>query len=131
MNTQSRFSDRVSLNAGVGYGITGNYGVANVQTGNPRTSEGPDSRSFNAALNWHLVPNRLVGAITCTYDSYTDGKNIFPQPGVRQRSVQNRTGNVVGVRLLYVFILGRRKRRATSSLCQCVMTYRRTLTPKA
>jgi hypothetical protein len=102
LNTQTRFSDRVSLNAGVAYGITGSYGVANVQTGNPRTSEGPDARSFNAAINCHLVPNRLVGAITYTYTSDTDGKNIFPSP-VSDNSVQNRTGNVVGVRLMYVF----------------------------
>jgi hypothetical protein len=100
--TQLRFSDRVSVNAGVGYGITGNFGVANVQTGNPRTSEGPDSRSFNAAINWHLVPNRLVGAITYMYNSYTDSQNIFPNPA-SDNSVQNRTGSVVGVRLLYVF----------------------------
>ena len=39
--TQTRFSDRLSLNAGVGYATTGNYGVANAQSGNPRTSEGP------------------------------------------------------------------------------------------
>ena len=34
--------------------------------------------------------------------SYTDSKNIFPNPA-SDNSVQNRTGSVVGVRLLYVF----------------------------
>jgi hypothetical protein len=81
---------------------TGSYGVANVESGNPRTSEGPDTRSVDAALNYHLVPNRLVGALTYAYNNYTDSKNTFPNPA-SNTSVTNRFGNVVGVRLMYAF----------------------------
>jgi hypothetical protein len=100
--TQARFSERASLNAGVGLATTGSFGVDNSQKGNPRTSEGPDARAFNLALNYHLVPNRVVAALAYTYDSDTDSKNVFPNPA-SNTAVENRFGNVFGVRLLYVF----------------------------
>jgi hypothetical protein len=102
VETQSRFSRRVSVNLGASFASTGSYGVANVVSGNPRTSEGPDTRSVDVALNYHLVPNRLVAAATYTFNSYSDSQNIFPNP-VSNTSVTGRFGNVVGVRLLYAF----------------------------
>ena len=74
----------------------------NTQKSNPRTSEGPDIGSFNAAFNYHLVPNRVVGAITYTYNRYTDSRNVFPNPAA-SIAVEHRFGNVVGARLMYVF----------------------------
>jgi hypothetical protein len=100
--TQTRFRDRMSLNAGVGYATTGSFGVDNTQKSNPRTSEGPDTGSFNAALNYHLLPNRVVAAITYTYNHYTDSKNVFPN-AASNTAVENRVGNVLGIRLMYLF----------------------------
>ena len=100
--TQTRFSRRASLNVGASLATTGSYGVVNVESGNPRTSEGPDTRSVDVALNYHFVPNRFVGALTYTYNNDTDSKNIFPNPA-SNTSVTNRFGNVVGVRLMYAF----------------------------
>ena len=100
--TQTRFSPRVSLNLAASLATTGSYGVANVQSGNPRVSEGPDTRSVDTALNFHLVPNRFVAALTYAYNNYTDSTNTFPKPA-SNTSVTNRFGNVVGVSLMYAF----------------------------
>jgi hypothetical protein len=102
LDTQTRFTDRVSLNAGVSYTTAGNYTVSNVQTGNPHPYDAPHTRALNVALNGHFLPNRLVGAITYTYNNYTDAQNTFARPA-SDTAVQNRIGNVVGVRLMYAF----------------------------
>jgi hypothetical protein len=100
--TQSRFTDRVSLNAGLDYATTGDYGVANAQTGNPRTSTGPNTTTLSLAFNYHFVPNRVVGAVTYSYANYSTSQNIFPKPA-SDTAVTNRFGNGVGVRLMYAF----------------------------
>ena len=102
LNTQTRFTDRVSFNAGVSYTTTADYAVSNLVTGNPYTYRPPKTRSLNLALNGHIVPNRLVAAITYTYDSYTDATNSFAM-SASNTAVENRMGNVVGVRLMYAF----------------------------
>ncbi len=102
LNSQTRFTDGVSFNAGASYTRTGNYNVSNLQTGNPHVYSAPHTRSLNIALNGHFIPNRLVGSITYTYDSYTDATNTFAKPA-SNTAVENRSDNVVGVRLLYTF----------------------------
>jgi hypothetical protein len=102
LNTQTRFTDRVSLNAGVSYTTTGMYAVSNVVSGNPYTYTPPKTSALNLAVNFHVVPNRVVGAITYTYDSYTDATNTFAKPA-SNTAIENRTGSVVGIRLMYAF----------------------------
>ncbi len=53
-------------------------------------------------MNYHFVPNRVVGALTYTYDNYGISQNIFPNPA-SNTAVINRFGNVFGVRLMYLF----------------------------
>lgn len=102
LNTQTRFTDRVSLNLGVSYSTAGNYEVSNIQTGNPRTYDAPATTALTLAFNFHLVPNQLVGSVTYEYDTFSEANNIFVNPKA-DTSVNNRTGNVVGVRLAYTF----------------------------
>jgi len=102
LNTQTRFATRVSLNAGVTYTTAGNYVVSNLQTGNSHTYDAPATVALNLAFNYHLVPNRLVGSFTYTYETYTEAKNVFSNASA-DTAVTNRTGNVVGLRFAYTF----------------------------
>jgi hypothetical protein len=100
--TQTRFTDRVSLDAGVAFATAGNYEVSNIETGNAHVFAPPSTRTLNIALNYHFQPNRLVGSVSYAYNSYTDATNTFAKASL-DTAVENRMGNVVGVRLLYTF----------------------------
>jgi len=100
--TQTRFTDRISIDAGVAYGTAGNYGVANMDKGNSHTFEPPSTCSLNAALNYHLRPNRFVASLNYSYVAYTDAQSIFAK-STSDTSVENRRANVIGFRLMYTF----------------------------
>ena len=102
LTTQTRFTDRVSLNAGVTFSMAGNYGVSNLDQGNARTFSPASTRSLNLALNYHFSPNRLVGAFTYTYNNDSESTNTFTKAS-SDTAVENRMGNVVGFRLIYAF----------------------------
>jgi len=73
--TQTRFADRWSFDAGVAFATAGHYDVSNIETGS---------------------------SVTYSYNSYSDATNTFAKASF-DTVVANHTGNVVGVRLLYVF----------------------------
>jgi hypothetical protein len=100
--TETRFTDRVSLDAGVTFSTAGNYAVSNIENGNPRTYAPPSTRALNIAMNYHFVPNRVVGSFTYSYDNDTISTNTFAKAS-SDTAVENRMGNVVGFRLLYAF----------------------------
>jgi hypothetical protein len=100
--TQTRFADRWSLDAGVAFASAGSYDVSNIETGNPHVYAPSSTHTFNMALNYHILPNRVVGSVTYTYNGYTDATNTFAK-AASDTAVENRMSNVVGVRLLYVF----------------------------
>lgn len=100
--TETRFTDRVSLDASVTFSTAGSYAVSNVENGNPRTYAPPSARALNIAMNYHFRPNRLVGSFSYSYDNDTESTNTFAKAS-SDTAVENRMGNVVGVRLLYVF----------------------------
>jgi hypothetical protein len=102
LNTQTRFTDRWSLDAGVAFATAGNYDVSNIETGNAHVYAPSSTRTVNMAFNYHFLPNRLVGSVTFTHNSYTDATNTFAKAAL-DTAVANRMGNVVGVRLIYVF----------------------------
>jgi len=86
----------------VALATAGNYDVSNIETGTIHTYAPPNTRTLNVALNYHFSPNRLVGSVSYTYNSYTDATNTFAK-ATSDTAVENRMGNVVGVRLLYTF----------------------------
>jgi len=100
--TETRFTERVSLDAGVTVSTSASYAVSNVQNGNPRTYAPPSTRALNIAMNYHFRPNRLVGSFTYSYDNDTTSTNTFAKAS-SDTAVENRMGNVVGFRLLYAF----------------------------
>jgi hypothetical protein len=100
--TQTRFTDRVSLDAGVSFGTAGTYDVSNIDTGNSHTYAPPTARTLNLALNYHLKPNRAVASFTYSYANDTESTNTFAK-ATSDTAVENRMGNTVGFRLLYTF----------------------------
>ncbi len=77
--------------------------VSNIETGNPHVYAPSSTHTFNIALNYHILPNQLVGSTaTYTYNGYTDATNTFAK-AASDTAVENRMGNVVGVRQIYVF----------------------------
>jgi len=99
--TQTRFTDRWSLDAGVAFATAGSYNVSNIETGNAHVFAPSSTRSVNVAFNYHFLPNRLVGSVAYTYNGYTDATNTFAK-AASDTAVENRMGNTVGFRLLYV-----------------------------
>jgi hypothetical protein len=102
LNTQTRFADRWSFDAGLAFATAGNYDVSNLETGNPHVYAPSSTRTLNLALNCHFRPNRLVGSVTYSYSSYSDATNTFAKASL-DTAVANHAGNVVGVRLIYLF----------------------------
>jgi hypothetical protein len=99
--TQTRFADRWSLDAGVAFATAGSYNVSNIETGNPHVYTPSSTHTLNVALNYHVLPNRLVGSVSYSYNGYTDATNTFAK-AASDTAVENRMGNTVGFRLLYV-----------------------------
>ena len=102
LTTQTRFTDRASLDAGVSVATAQDYDVSNIDKSNTRSYSPPSSRTLNLALNYHLVPNRVVGVFTYAYNNYGESTNTFGK-AASNTAVENRMGNVFGVRLLYLF----------------------------
>lgn len=100
--TQTRITNRISLNAGVAYSLAASYGVSNLQTGNAHRYEPPATIAATLGLNYHLVSNRLVASLTYAYDAYTEARNVFANPA-SDTAVTNRTGHVIGARFVYLF----------------------------
>jgi hypothetical protein len=100
--TETRFTSRTSVGAGVTIGSTASYTVSNINTGNSHAYGPPVTRSLNAAFNYHIVPNRIVAAVAYGYDNNTDATNTFAK-ATSNTAVKGRSGNSVGVRLMYAF----------------------------
>jgi hypothetical protein len=101
LQTQTRLTDRFSVNAGFTYTFDNNQNVTNTANGITHVSAPGDIASLGLALNYHLVPNTAVIGLTYGYDSYSDGKNTFAVP-TQDTQIKNKSDNVVGVRLSYV-----------------------------
>jgi len=100
--TQTRLTDRFSFNLGVGYNFVNSLGTANTTTGSTWNSHGANYVSIPVALNYHFIPNRVVGSLTYDYVNYENSSNVYPTPR-SDTSVENHDENVFGVRLAYVF----------------------------
>jgi hypothetical protein len=100
--TQTRFTARTSLGAGISVGSAAGYTVSNIDTGNSHTYGPPVTRSLNLAFNYHVVPSRVVVALAYSYDNNTDATNTFVKT-TSDTAVKDRSGNTVGVRLMYAF----------------------------
>jgi len=102
INTQTRLTDRLSFNLGSGYTIADKAHVTNLSTGTKFLATLADTLDFTAAINYHIIPNRLVGGITYTYDGYSNGKSTYATAS-SDTETKNHYANVIGARLQYLF----------------------------
>jgi outer membrane protein assembly factor BamA len=100
--TQTRFSDQFSVNAGAGYAFGHDATVVNETTLIDHDSHVKGSPNLNAALNYHFIPNVLVGSIDYQHD-FGGGSQSFYAIPADDSQIQNRAEDLLGVRLRYVF----------------------------
>ena len=102
MNTQTRLNDRLSVNAGLDYTFTGNTNVSNTLTNVSYHAVQGDYAGLNLSLNYHFIPNTLVGSLDYRHTFYDHSDNIFADDPTANTEIQ-RTGDTVGGTLRYVF----------------------------
>lgn len=99
--TQTRFTDQLSLNAGVGHTFADRADVFNSSTGLTHVSTGADFTDLNVALNYHFVPNTVVGSIGYQHNFYDNTRNLFPTSPADDTAIRNKDEDVVGVTMRY------------------------------
>lgn len=102
INTQTRFTDRLSLNLGAGYTIADKAYVTNLSTGTKYTATLANTLDFTAAINYHFIPNKLVGGLTYTFDDFSNGKSTYATAS-SDTETKNHYANIFGARVQYLF----------------------------
>ena len=98
---QTRFGDQLSVNAGAGYTFGHNADVINETTLVDHESHANGTPNLNAALNYHFIPNILVGSVTYQHDFGGGSDNLYAVT-TDDPSVRNKSEDLLGVRLRYV-----------------------------
>lgn len=102
VQTQTRFTNRLSANVGFDYNFEGNRNTVNTLTGEESTNHVGDTQAVNVSLNYHFVPNRLVGSIDYRHTFYGHSNDSFSADSTDDTSL-TRSGDGVGATLRYVF----------------------------
>lgn len=104
LDSQTRFNDVLSLNAGVSHVWNNNASVFNTASDVFHLNEPGDNTTVRVALNYHVVPNTLVASLTYGHEFPDNTRNIFPAADVASdNSLRNRDANLYGAKLSYVF----------------------------
>jgi hypothetical protein len=100
--SQFRFTPVLSMNAGVGHTFSNSSDVFNTSSDLMHVARGGDYTDLNVALNYHFIPNTVVGSIGYQHNFYDDTHNVFPTAPADDTSTRNRDEDVVGVTMRYV-----------------------------
>jgi hypothetical protein len=104
LESQTRFTDALSLNAGVAHTWQADLSVFNTDTGIGHSTVPGNLTNLHVALNYHLVPNTLVASLTYGHDFLQDSRNIFPAgSGLDGTTLRDRNVNIYGAKLSYAF----------------------------
>jgi len=104
LNTQFRFSDYLSLNAGFTGDWNGPYDGVNQGSGLGFTVGGGDEFTINAALNAPVIPNALALSLTYSNTFYSDRNSVYPNSPGSNNGSSGEVLNSFGLRVLYVFL---------------------------
>ena len=102
LNAQARFTDRMSANFGGGYSIRRSLTDNDAVLGANWTIHPGDVANLHAALNYHFVPNRVVGSLTYQYNAYNSSTNSNATPATFDSRARNQNENIFGAKLAYV-----------------------------
>lgn len=104
LDTQTRFTEALSLNAGVAHTWQADLSVLNSNVDIGHTRVVGDATNLHVALNYQLVPNALVASLTYGHDFLQDSHNIFPPgSGIDNTSLRDRSADIYGAKLSYAF----------------------------
>lgn len=101
LQTQVRFTPRLSANAGASYIFNGSP-VVTAPSGLQRVDHVGDVQTVNVSLNYHLIPNRLVASVNYGHNFYGDSHATYSVDPALDTS-DHRTEDTVGGTLRYVF----------------------------
>jgi hypothetical protein len=102
LTSQYRFTPVMSMNAGVGHTFANDANVFDNSNGLAHISQGGDFTDLNVALNYHFIPNTVVGSIGYEHNFYDNTRNLFPTAPIDNTFTRNRDEDVVGVTMRYV-----------------------------
>lgn len=101
VQTQARFTPRLSANVAYAYNFQGSPNVVDTGSGVVFADHIGNNQDINASLNYHIIPNRLVGSVGYQHTFYNDKNEIFADPV--DDILQTRSGNTYSATLRYVF----------------------------
>jgi hypothetical protein len=99
--TQTRFTDVLSLNAGVSELFASDSTVLNDTSGLTHLSHAGNTTNLNVALNYHFIPNQLVGTVGYEHNFFGPTHNLYPSVPTDDTTIRNHDEDVVGVSLRY------------------------------
>jgi hypothetical protein len=99
--TQTRLTNLWSVNVGVAETFNQNASVTRT-SGADYTNDPGNSTALTTALNYQVVPNRVVASLTYGHDFFTDGHNDYAV-ATSDTTQRNHYSDTVGVNLQYVF----------------------------
>lgn len=100
LESQWRFSPVLSVNAGIDHTFAANQNTTNEVSGVNHVLNPGDVTALHAAVNYHLVPNKVVLSAMYTHDFYGNSSTAFLNPA-SDTTVHNKSGDTVGVQLYY------------------------------
>jgi len=99
-NTQTRLTDRFSVNCGIDYIFPDTQ--KNYSADSDEKDVWGNYIQINTALNYQIIPNKLVGSITYSY-AFFSMKEKYSDPSFDNENVNGLSGHFAGVRLQYLF----------------------------
>jgi hypothetical protein len=100
--TQTRITPRLSVNVGGDFNFAASPTVSNEQTGLFYQARRGDTGDLAVAVNYHLIPNKVVGSLGYKHGFFGRGDNVFPADPARDAEI-DRSSNTFGGTLRYVF----------------------------
>lgn len=101
-DSQVRLTERFSINGNVRWNIQENEHGANNNSGLVWKLDNPNNIDFTAAMNYHLIPNRLVAQASYDNIMYSHTATEYSVPADNSE-VKKQSSNVFGARMLYTF----------------------------
>jgi hypothetical protein len=100
--TQTRFTDQLSLNLGAGYTFGHDANIFNSSSGLAHETHVGATPNLNAALNYHFIPNVLVGSVGYEHEFGGDSDNIYAT-ATNNTEIHNHQSDILNVGLRYQF----------------------------
>lgn len=103
LDTQTRFNDALSFNAGIGETFGHDRTTIIGPTGVEHLGDPGNRTDLHLAANYSFIPQTLVGSLTYAHAFDGTSRDVFPATPANDTSTRGRQANAWGVRLAYAF----------------------------